>query len=130
MAVSMIGPKFYAWDANGEPLAFGKVFTYQARTNSPKVSFQSEDAIVENENPVILNGEGYADIYLDGSYKIVVKDEDDNERWTADPVTAQGGEGMVVKPLDFVVALPIEKDIRQHHTVAFPGFPLATDDIL
>tara|TARA_R110002153_G_C13332570_1_gene498456 strand:+ start:29150 stop:31480 length:2331 start_codon:yes stop_codon:yes gene_type:complete len=95
MAVSMIGPKFYAWDRDGKPLAFGKVYTYKARTNAPKATYQSEDGIVENTNPVILNGEGYGDIYLDGSYKIVVKDKDDNEIWTEDPVTAQGGEEWV-----------------------------------
>lgn len=93
MARAMISPKFYAWDRNGKPLAFGKVYTYQARTNTPKPTYHSEDQIVPNTNPVILSGEGYADIYLDGSYKIVVKDSNDNEIWTADPVTQGGGEG-------------------------------------
>lgn len=88
MAVSMIGPKFYAWDRNGKPLAFGKIYTYQARTNAPKPTYQSEDQVAENTNPVILNGEGYANIYLDGSYKIVLKDKDENEIWSADPVSA------------------------------------------
>ncbi len=95
MAVSMTGPKFYAWDRDGKPLAFGKVYTYQARTNAPKETYQSEDGLVANDNPVNLNGEGYADIYLDGSYKIVVKDLDGNEIWTEDPVTARGGEEWV-----------------------------------
>ena len=95
MAVSMIGPKFYAWDRDGKPLAFGKVYTYKARTNDPKATYQSEDGVVANTNPVILNGEGYGNIYLDGSYKVVVKDKDDNEIWTEDPVTAQGGEEWV-----------------------------------
>jgi len=93
MARAMISPKFYAWDRNGKPLAFGKVYTYQARTNTPKPTYHSEDQIVPNTNPVILSGEGYADIYLDGSYKIVVKDSNDNEIWTADPVTQGGGDG-------------------------------------
>lgn len=86
-ATAMIGPKFYAWDDNGVPLAFGKLYTYQARTNVPKPTYTSEDQTVENTNPVILNGSGYADVYLDGSYKIVLKDVNDNEIWTADPVT-------------------------------------------
>ena len=88
MSVAMIGPKFYAWDRNGKPLAFGKLYTYQARTNTPKPTYQSEDQVVENTNPVILNGEGYADVYLDGSYKMVLKDDKDNEIWSSDPVSA------------------------------------------
>lgn len=92
MAVAMIGPKFYAWDRNGKPLAFGKLYTYQARTNTPKPTYQSEDKVVENTNPVILNGEGYANIYLDGSYKIVLKDDKENEIWTSDPVSSGQAE--------------------------------------
>lgn len=92
MAVSMIGPKFYAWDRNGKPLAFGKLYTYQARTNVPKETYQSEDQVVANTNPVILNGEGYANIYLDGSYKMVLKDDKDNEIWSSDPVTSAKAE--------------------------------------
>lgn len=88
----MIGPKFYAWDRNGKPLAFGKLYTYEARTNTPKDTYQSEDQVVANPNPVILNGEGYANIYLDGSYKMVLKDSDDNEIWSADPVTSGQAE--------------------------------------
>lgn len=88
MAVAMIGPKFYAWDRNGKPLAFGKLYTYQARTNTPKPTYQSEDQVVENTNPVILNGEGYANVYLDGSYKMVLKDQNDNEIWSSDPVSS------------------------------------------
>ena len=53
MSVAMIGPKFYGWDKNGKPLAFGKLYTYQARTNTPKDTYQSEDQQVANTNPVI-----------------------------------------------------------------------------
>ena len=92
MAVSILDPKFYAWDNDtGKPLAFGKVYTYQAGTNTPKATFTSETGATENANPVILNGAGYADIYLDGSYKVVVKDADDVKVWTADPVTDPSG---------------------------------------
>ena len=95
MAVAMIGPKFYAWDRNGKPLAFGKLYTYQARTNVPKPTYQSEDQIIENTNPVILNGEGYANVYLSGAYKMVLKDDKDNEIWSSDPVTSASNEEWV-----------------------------------
>lgn len=98
MAVAMIGPKFYAWDRNGKPLAFGKLFTYQARTNNPKDTYQSEDQIVPNTNPVILNGEGYANVYLSGSYKMVLKDDKDNEIWSSDPVSS-------AEPSEWVICL-------------------------
>tara|TARA_R110000744_G_scaffold163452_1_gene280366 strand:- start:166 stop:2586 length:2421 start_codon:yes stop_codon:yes gene_type:complete len=99
MSVAMIGPKFYGFGKDGKPLAFGKLYTYQARTNTPKDTYQSEDQVVANDNPVILNGEGYANVYLSGAYKMVLKDEDDNEVWSADPVSAS-------QPDEWVHCLP------------------------
>ena len=91
MAVSISGPKFYAWDNDtGDPLAFGKVYTYISGTNTPKPTYESENGEVENPNPVILNASGYAAIYLIGTYKIIVKDADDVVVWTADPVSDTG----------------------------------------
>ena len=93
-ASAIISPKFYVFDDDtGKPLAFGKVHTYKTGTSTPKPTFTSEDATTENTNPVILNDAGYADIYLDGRYKIVVTDANDVEVWTADPVT-QGGDAL------------------------------------
>ena len=91
-AVSIINPKFYAWDNDtGRPLAFGKVYTYETGTNTPKSTYTSEGGTVENTNPVVLNGAGYAEIYLRGTYKIVVKDSNDQMVWAADPVTDPSG---------------------------------------
>uniref|UniRef100_UPI002FDB1950 hypothetical protein n=1 Tax=Arsukibacterium sp. TaxID=1977258 RepID=UPI002FDB1950 len=87
MPTAMIGPKFYAWDDNGNPLAFGKVHTYQAGTNKRKATFTGENGETANSNPVILNASGYASIYLAGAYKIVVTDANDVPVWSADPVT-------------------------------------------
>lgn len=90
MAQAMVMPKKYFFDRNGRPLAFGKVYTYQAGTNINQETFKSEAGDIANTNPIILNGEGYADIYLNGSYRIVVKDKNDNEIWSADPVSTFG----------------------------------------
>jgi hypothetical protein len=90
MAVGMIGPKFYAWDENGEPLSGGKLYTYLAGTTTPKATYTSEDGVVANTNPVILNAEGYADVYLIGSYNMVLYDLNDNMIWSSDPVSSTG----------------------------------------
>jgi len=87
MAIAMIGPKFYGWGRDGKPNAFGKVYTYKTGTLENKATYTTEAANVENENPVTLNAEGYADIKLDGSYKIVMTDSAGNQIWEDDPVT-------------------------------------------
>lgn len=88
MAIAINGPKFYAWDRDGSPLAYGKVYTYEAGTTTPKATYTGEDGSVANTNPVILNGEGYASIYLDGSYNIIVKDSEENTIYSQDPVSS------------------------------------------
>lgn len=120
MARAIISPKFHAWDRNGKPLAFGKVYTYQARTNIPKATYQSEDQVVPNTNPVILNGEGYANVYLDGSYKIVVKDKNENEIWTADPVTQGAGDGDTYSQFTLTgfYSSPTQVDVLGDYTAA------------
>lgn len=94
-AQAMIMPKKYFFDKDGNPLAFGKVYTYQAGTTIDKVTYTTENGDVANPNPVILNGEGYATIYLDGSYNIVVDDQNDNNIWTEDPVSSNIAEEWV-----------------------------------
>lgn len=88
MPQAMIMPKKYFFDKDGNPLAFGKIYTYQAGTVINKPTYTTEAGDVANSNPIILNGEGYADIYLDGSYDIVVDDAEDNNIWTAEPVSS------------------------------------------
>lgn len=87
-AVAIIGPQFYGFNPDtNERLAFGKVYAYESGTSIPKDTYTDETATVANTNPVILNGAGYAGIYLSGTYKIVLTDANDNEIWTADPVS-------------------------------------------
>ena len=91
MATVLISPKFYAWNSDGKPLAFGKVHTYKAGTGTAtrKATFTTKNGDVENANPVILNSDGFASIFLDGSYYIDVDDADDVNIYTDDNVVSQ-----------------------------------------
>lgn len=82
---------------NGSPLSGGKVYTYEAGTSTPKTTFTTEDEATANANPVILDSNGSADIWLgDGGYKFVVTDSADVTVFTTDDIggsssTAFGG---------------------------------------
>ena len=84
-------PKFQAFDANGDPLSGGKVYTYEAGTSTLKTSYSDYDASTANANPVVLDSRGEADIYVRGAYKISVYTSADVLVWTLDNV--QGGVG-------------------------------------
>jgi hypothetical protein len=84
-------PKFQAFDANGDPLSGGKVYTYEVGTSTLKTSYSDYDASTANANPVVLDSRGEADIYVKGAYKISVYTSADVLVWTLDNV--QGGIG-------------------------------------
>lgn len=87
MPVSIAGPKFYVFDSNGDPVEGAKINTYEIDGVTRKETFNGEDGAA-NSNPVLTNAAGYADVYLDGVYAIVVTDADDNLIWSENPITS------------------------------------------
>ncbi len=89
MAVVTPTPKAQFFYADGTPLVGGKVYTYSAGTTTPQVSYTDYSGLTPNENPVILDSRGEANIWLgELSYKFRLTDENDVEIWTVDYVTA------------------------------------------
>lgn len=65
-------------DDCGKPLAGGKVYTYEANTTTPKLTYADTNGQSPNTNPIILDESGRANIYMaDGAYRIRVLDKKD-----------------------------------------------------
>jgi len=89
MAVVTPTPKAQFLRSDGTPLVGGKVYTYAAGTTTPQVSYTDYTGLTPNENPVILDSRGEANIWLgELSYKFRLTDANDVEIWTVDYVTA------------------------------------------
>ncbi len=80
--------KFRYTDANNEPLAAGKVYTYISGTNTPLITWVDVDGNANNTNPVILDANGAADIFLQPGkvYRFTVTDANDVALETTDGV--------------------------------------------
>lgn len=87
-AVLFTTPDQQFFDANGDPLAGGKLYTYAAGTLTPKATYTDAGGLTPNTNPVVLDSAGRAIIFITGSYKFILKDSLDNTIWTVDNVTA------------------------------------------
>src|SRR6185369_11794571 len=74
-ATLLIPPRARFFDASGNPLSFGLVYTYAAGTLTPKVSYTDSTGSSANTNPIVLDAAGEADIWLDGNYKINLADQ-------------------------------------------------------
>lgn len=71
-------PKQQFFSGTGAPLAGGKVYTKAADTNTDKATYSDYTGLTENSNPIILDSEGRASIYLEaGAYKFIVNNSDD-----------------------------------------------------
>ena len=79
MAVLFTSPTQQFFDDDGNPLAAGKLYTYEAGTTDPKDTYTTQAGDVAHANPIILDAAGRAEIWLDGSYDFVLKDSDDAE---------------------------------------------------
>lgn len=88
MAALAPAPKFYQTDEDGAPLALGKVYTYQAGSTTPLVTYTDASGGSQNTNPVTLGADGTADIWLSPSYlyKFVVKDATGSTIYTVDDI--------------------------------------------
>lgn len=73
--------------ATGAPLAGGKLYTYQAGTTTPLVTYTDATEASANTNPIILDANGECNLWLGGNaYKITLTDADDVVQWTQDNI--------------------------------------------
>jgi hypothetical protein len=86
-------PKLQFFGTDGLPLVGGKLYTYAAGTTTPLASYTDHTGNTANTNPVILDSNGEADVWLPDttSYKYVLKTSADVLLYTVDyiavPVT-------------------------------------------
>lgn len=90
-------PKFFAVDANGAPLAGGLLYTYAAGTTTPLATYTDSTGSVANTNPVVLDSNGQANVWLTTgtAYKFVLENSLGQVQWTVDNITGgiQGSAG-------------------------------------
>jgi len=77
MAKSLfINNVFQGLDNDGDPRANGFVYFYRAGTSSPKDVYSDSSFSTPLANPVPLDANGRAEIWMDGAYKVKVTDDD------------------------------------------------------
>lgn len=72
------------FDSNGDPLANGKLYTYDAGTLTPRTTWADAGEVSANANPVVLDAAGRAQLFFRGNYKLILKTSADVTVWTVD----------------------------------------------
>ena len=87
MATLTPTPVMQFFDANGNPLVAGKLYTYASGTTTPLATYTDAGAGTPNGNPTIMNSRGEAAVWLGTSaYSFALKDANDVLIWTADNI--------------------------------------------
>lgn len=95
MASLSPSPRLQFFDANGNPLAGGKLYTYVAGTTTPVVTYTDNTGTATNTNPIILDSRGEANIWLDNSnYKFKLTNAADVQVWIVDNISGLNGEAL------------------------------------
>jgi hypothetical protein len=86
-------PRLQFFGNDGKPLVGGKLYTYEAGTTTPLVTYTNYLGTTPNSNPVILDSRGEASVWLGNGtrYKFVLKDANNVEIWTQDYLIAGVG---------------------------------------
>lgn len=89
MASLSPAPKLQFFGTDGSPLVGGRLYTYAAGTTTPLATYTDHTGNTENTNPVILDSNGQANVWLPDttSYKYVLKTAEDVTLYTVDYVS-------------------------------------------
>ena len=72
-----------------KPSSGAKLFFYATGTSTPASTFSDSAGSIPNTNPVIADSNGlFSDIFLSGTYKVILKDTNNVQIWEADPVNS------------------------------------------
>lgn len=124
-------PTKYRVTHNGEPLSFGKVFFYRSSGNSPAITYKTPGLSSANTNPVILDENGEADIYLDEfSYREVVYSSSGalirtRDGISGDSLSTSKANSLYVQKGDAISVAAVTRDVISNvrtYTCALSGF--------
>jgi len=81
-------PPFYDVGSGLNPSSGAQLFFFETGTSKLKDTFSDQlSTPTKNKNPVDANAKGvFPNIFITGSYKVVLKDKKGSQEWTADPV--------------------------------------------
>lgn len=120
MASTLLGFPGIRWvDANGKPLNGGLIYTYAQGTSTAKASYPTKaDADAGTNalsNPVVLDSGGQKQIWLDGTYKIIVKNAQGVTVQTVDEVGDASDENEL--PKNYIAGLTLSSAADADHDI-------------
>lgn len=81
------GKQSYTDDA-GVPLSGGLLYTWDAGTTTPRLTWSDSAQTAPHTNPIVLDARGEATVFWSGAYKVELRTATNVPIWTVDNITA------------------------------------------
>jgi hypothetical protein len=105
MALSRFVLPYADVGAGIRPSSGAKLFFYATGTSTFKSTFTDATGSTANTNPVIANANGvFPAIFFNGSFNVALKDSNDVQIWTADPVNSNAIATIYATTLDLIAS--------------------------
>lgn len=100
MPIHYTSGRFQAFDANGDPLSAGRLYTYAAGTLGAQATYTSASLATPNSNPVILDANGRAQVWLDPvlAYRMILKTSADVTITDDDNISSDSAATIIYSP--------------------------------
>jgi len=86
-------PRFF--DDSAVPMSGGELNFYEPGTTTRKTTYSDPELTIPNTNPVILSAGGAVpNIFLDGSYRVILTNENGDQIWDRDNVNDGTGDAL------------------------------------
>jgi len=100
--------KFRGLDNSGDPLNGGLLYTYEAGGVTPKDTYTDSTEDTPNANPVVLDANGFANVWLGaGAYKLVLKDSGGTTIEESDNVIGDSASGFLADITEHAVSYSV-----------------------
>ena len=123
-------PKIQFFDANGNPLVGGKLYSYASGTSTPLTTYTDSTGASANTNPIILDSRGECNLWLGAAnYTLTLKSATDVLIWSVDGVSGTfSSSNISYLPAGYgAVTTTVQAKLRQ--TVSVQDFGAVGDGV-
>ena len=115
MSTRFVLPHQAIYTSTGAPMSGALAYFYETGTSTPKDTYSDSALTTANTNPVVADASGrFSDIFLSGTYKVVIKNSAGVQIYEAYPIAPHDASSLTYTPAGTgAVATTVQAELRK-----------------